>query len=153
MNFTVSYKLQSLGISGSRALITHAERGWVSVLECAMEECFCPGGRGYFELVTHTAAEEQKSWIPTEDHFPLEEGKDGRKVPENVRLAHRKCNRLGHGETKGNIKNRKEAAEERDLERARYPGTEKERAKAWAWDRRLSYPKGAPDFLSDLSPY
>lgn len=155
MNYTVSYKLQRLGISGSRALITRAERGWVSVLECAMKECFCPGGRGYFDVVEHTAPEKKKSWIPTEDHFPLAEGEDGRRVPENVRLAHRKCNRLGHGETEGNKKKRREAAKERDVERDRCRGrTKKDRARAWAWDRRRNaYPKGAPDFLSDLSPY
>ena len=48
MPYTLSYKLQRLGLNGSSAIVIRAERGWVTILECAMEECYCPGGRGFF---------------------------------------------------------------------------------------------------------
>jgi hypothetical protein len=44
VTYTVSYRLQSLGISG--VLVDMAESGLITVLRCQMSACYCPGGGG-----------------------------------------------------------------------------------------------------------
>ena len=97
MNYSVSYMLQRLGLRGSDAIVVLAERGFVTELRCTMPTCYCPGGRGFFEM----RPSQPRDWEPTEDHFPLTKGEGGHKVPENVRLAHKECNRLDWGATHG----------------------------------------------------
>ena len=85
---TVSYELQAKGVRG--VLVEMAERGLITELRCAMPVCYCPGGRGYFD----PRSTRPDHWTPNPDHYPLPRAKGGYLVPENVRLAHKICNRL-----------------------------------------------------------
>lgn len=86
----VPTELRCLGVKG--LLVTAAERGRIKRLRCQMPQCFCPselGGRTYFESVTS----ELSDWMPTYDHYPKSKSVGGKRGFENVRLAHRLCNR------------------------------------------------------------
>jgi hypothetical protein len=96
---SVSDQLRAYGVhntsSSGHALLRAADLGYIKELLCAMEECLYPeqfGGRGYFQEI-HPLPE----WIPTADHYPIARKDGGRLVPENVRLAHRLCNRVAAG--------------------------------------------------------
>src|SRR5436305_1803816 len=55
---------------------------------CEMPQCYCFRGRRYFdERGTHS------DWEPTADHYPRLKMHGGHLTPDNVRLAHRLCNR------------------------------------------------------------
>jgi|SRR5215204_5984205 len=140
--YTVSYKLQRLGFRGTDALVTMAERGFVTELRCVMLTCYCPGGRGFFER----RGTLPDKWTPTQDHFPLTKEKGGRLVPENVRLAHKRCNGLDWGETRGHEMRRKSARAERDEWLADNPGSVSAAESLWVRRRRDAHPEGAPDF-------
>jgi hypothetical protein len=103
VTYTVSYRLQDLGISG--VLVVMAESGLLTELRCQMQSCYCPGGRGYFD---HTTSKEN-DWVPNPDHYPLSRANGGHLVPENVRLAHTRCNRLAAGSSPGHKRRRQEA--------------------------------------------
>lgn len=100
----VAAALRRLGVKG--ILVLAAEEGRIARLECAIPECLCPRGRGYFEPVTR----ELRDWIPTIDHYPKLKHEGGHKTVENVRLAHRLCNRVEYAKAIGR-------PHERDLER------------------------------------
>jgi hypothetical protein len=94
----VARELRCLGVTG--ILLTAAELGKITKLECQMRQCLCPielGGRTYFESVTPDLSD----WMPTHDHRRLK-SQGGQRDVENTRLAHRLCNRsdasirLGH---------------------------------------------------------
>ena len=94
----VATQLRALGVKG--ILIQAAEQGYIGELTCAMPECFCPaelGGRSYFEPngtpLTH--------WMATIDHFPILKEAGGHKTVDNVRLAHRLCNRVDYAKRVG----------------------------------------------------
>jgi hypothetical protein len=75
-----------------------------------MPTCYCPeelGGSTYFE----PASPELPDWMPTRDHFPILKQDGGHLTVDNVRLAHRLCNRIDYTKTMGYPK--------RDLERVR----------------------------------
>lgn len=108
-------QLRALGVRrksrSGRALLQAAELGYVKSLQCAMEECLYPeelGGRSYFEPISRPLPE----WIPTADHFPILQKDGGQLAADNVRLAHRLCNRVGYTEADGipNAKDRAKAA-------------------------------------------
>ena len=103
---TVSYELQARGVSG--VLVEMAECGLISELRCAMPECYCPGGRGYFD----PRSTRPDDWVPTPDHYPLPKRKGGHLVPENIRLAHKLCNRLNEGEGPAYDSQRRKASDE-----------------------------------------
>jgi hypothetical protein len=87
---SVTEQLNSL--NAGRILIRGAERGKITDVLCAMEECLCPGGRSYFEPATH----ELSDWMPTNDHYPIMKSQGGRETVDNSRLAHRLCNRVDY---------------------------------------------------------
>jgi hypothetical protein len=84
----IAARLRELGVKN--VLVTAAEEGRIETLECAIPECLCPRGRGYFEPVTP----ELRDWIPTIDHYPKLKHEGGHRTADNVRLAHRLCNRV-----------------------------------------------------------
>lgn len=95
-------ELRELGQRG--ILITAAERGDITQLACAMDECLCPQGRGYFDRKLHPPSD----WAPSVDHFPILKQDGGKLVLGNVRLAHRLCNRVDYA--KNGIKHAKDRA-------------------------------------------
>ena len=93
----VAGQLRALGVRG--ILITAAEQGYITQLECAMPECHCPeelGGKTFFEHVPESIPE----WVPTPDHINLK-SEGGKLTVENVRLAHRLCNRVDFAKNHG----------------------------------------------------
>jgi hypothetical protein len=51
-------------------------------------QCSCFRGRRYFE-----SRSSHSDWEPTADHYPRLKMHGGHLTPDNVRLAHRLCNR------------------------------------------------------------
>jgi hypothetical protein len=79
-------------------LVLAAERGLISELACAMPECRCPEGRGYFE-----SRRQYARWAPSPDHFPFPARDGGLLAPDNVRLSHYSCNVSEGGKIGGKI--------------------------------------------------
>jgi hypothetical protein len=127
---TVSFELQARGVGG--VLVEMAERGFITELRCQVQDCYCPGGRGYFDPVPT-----KTDWIPTPDHYPLPRAHGGHLVPENVRLAHKKCNQLASGGEPGHDKQRAKAGLEREEWRQTYP-TQSAAEAAWVKRRRAN---------------
>jgi hypothetical protein len=112
---TAAIKLRALGVKG--ILLTAADKGYITQVSCKMPECYCPeelGGACYFEPVSKSLPD----WMPTADHFPALKKDGGRLTVDNVRLAHRLCNRIDYSILIGR-------SHRRDLERVR---TARERA-------------------------
>jgi ribonuclease HI len=85
--------LRVLGVTG--VLLKAAEQGRVTEVACQMPKCLCPeeaGGRRYFERKAHPPID----WMPTPDHYPLLKKDGGKLTVDNVRLAHRSCNRVDY---------------------------------------------------------
>ena len=80
-------KLEALGVRG--ILRQLAQDGQIVDLRCEMPQCYCFRGRSYFEprCVSYS------DWWPTADHYPRLTMHGGHLTPDNVRLAHRLCNR------------------------------------------------------------
>jgi hypothetical protein len=57
-----------------------------------MPQCHCDRGRAHFDR-----AQPQTDWSPTADHYPRLKAHGGHLTPDNVRLAHRLCNRRDYG--------------------------------------------------------
>jgi hypothetical protein len=70
-------------------LILAAERGTITRLMCAIPHCVCPEGREHFEY-----KKGRNFWAPSPDHFPIPARDGGPLTPDNVRLAHWRCNNL-----------------------------------------------------------
>ena len=80
------------------ALLDAADLGDIHDVRCDMEECLFPdelGGRGFFLPKRSNPSD----WSPTAAHGLQKDG--GPLSPENVRLAHRLCNRVASIEAKG----------------------------------------------------
>lgn len=73
-----------------RILVRMAEHGQILELKCEMPQCYCPRGRGHFSEPGST----NKDWRPSPDHYPVLESKGGGLTPDNVRLAHVRCNQV-----------------------------------------------------------
>ena len=89
---TVADELRALGVRG--ILVTAAEQGKIPELKCQMPECLCPqelGGPGHFD----PAPQSLPDWMPTQDHIHLKSA-GGQLTVDNVRLAHRLCNRVDY---------------------------------------------------------
>jgi hypothetical protein len=129
---TVSYELQAMGIRG--VLIEMAERGLISELRCVMPKCYCLGGRGYFDL-TSTSPD---YWIPSADHYPLARRHGGHLVPENIRLAHKLCNRLDFGKGAGYDQQRGKASAEQAQWLEDHPGKRAAVEGLWAEMRKAA---------------
>ncbi len=84
-------ELKKLGVTG--IMITLAEQGEISKVECAAEEnCLCPdelGGGTHFDTIPEPISD----WIPTQDHITLK-SEGGKLTVDNVQLMHRLCNRV-----------------------------------------------------------
>lgn len=103
----VAKELRARGVRG--LLITAAQAGYISDLECQMPECFCPevfGGRRYFE----DRAAPLPDWMPTLEHV-VQRKDGGHRTFENSSLAHRLCNRVDSAILDGR-------PHQRDLDRA-----------------------------------
>ena len=86
-------KLRALGVRG--VLLQAAEQGRITHVACKMPECYCPedlGGACYFE----PRGTPLTDWMPTADHFPKLKSKGGHLTVDDVRLAHRLCNRVDY---------------------------------------------------------
>lgn len=77
---------RTLAQRGARhVLIVAALEGRIEEVACAMPNCLCPEGRGYF-------GPEQRPWGISADRWPIPGRANGKYVPENVRVAHYRCN-------------------------------------------------------------
>ena len=132
VTYTVSYRLQSLGISG--VLVDMAESGLITELRCQMNACYCPGGLGYFD----PTSSKTNDWVPNPDHYPLSKANGGHLVPENVRLAHTVCNRLDSGTSPGHERRRREAHDRLAKWYADHPGRKKAAEALWAEERKAT---------------
>jgi hypothetical protein len=65
-----------------------ARDGQIVDVRCEMPQCYCFRGRGHFEQ-----RGSHSDWEPTADHYPRLKMHGGHLTPDNVRLAHRLCNR------------------------------------------------------------
>ena len=79
-------RLASLGVHG--ILLQLARSGQLIDVRCEMPQCYCFRGRGYFE-----PSATRSDWEATADHYPRLKMHGGHLTPDNVRLAHRLCNR------------------------------------------------------------
>jgi hypothetical protein len=83
-------KLEAWGVRG--ILWQLARDGQLIDVRCEMPQCYCFRGRTYFE--PRSAGSD---WEPTADHYPRLKMHGGHLTPDNVRLAHRLCNRRDYG--------------------------------------------------------
>lgn len=74
-------------------LVQMADRGQLLALKCEMPQCYNPRGRAAFDPVTTPRTD----WAPSPDHYPILKSAGGHLKPENVRLAHVRCNQRDHG--------------------------------------------------------
>jgi hypothetical protein len=83
-------KLDALGVRG--ILRQLAKDGQLLDVRCEMPLCYCHLGRGHFDPRSTGS-----DWTPTADHYPRLKMHGGHLTPDNVRLAHRLCNRVDYG--------------------------------------------------------
>ena len=83
---SVSETLETLGVRG--ILQQLARDGQLVDLRCEMPQCYCFRGRGHFDPRGPSS-----DWEPTADHYPRLKMHHGHLTADNVRLAHRLCNR------------------------------------------------------------
>jgi hypothetical protein len=84
---TAVEKLEALGVR--RGILWQLARdGQIIDVSCEMPQCYCFRGRSYFE-----PRPEAYDWEPTANHYPRRKMDGGHLTSENVRLAHRLCNR------------------------------------------------------------
>src|SRR4051812_11087678 len=81
-------RLEALGVRG--ILRQLARDGQIIDVRCEMPQCYCFRGRSYFDP---RPAGAWSDWGPTADHYPRLKAHGGHLTPDNVRLAHRLCNR------------------------------------------------------------
>jgi hypothetical protein len=79
-------RLEELGVRG--ILRQLAQHGQLIDVRCEMPQCYCSRGRRYFAPNLPPS-----DWSPTADHYPRLKSHGGHLTPDNVRLAHRLCNR------------------------------------------------------------
>jgi hypothetical protein len=79
-------KLAALGVRG--ILRQLARDGQIVDVRCEMPQCYCPRGRSCFD-----PSSSGSEWSPTADHYPRLKMHGGHLTPDNVRLAHKCCNR------------------------------------------------------------
>jgi hypothetical protein len=65
-----------------------ARDGQIVDVRCEMPQCYCFRGRRYFD-----PRGPYSDWEPTADHYPRLKMHGGQLKADNVRLAHRLCNR------------------------------------------------------------
>lgn len=77
--------LAALGVTG--ILLQLARDGQIVGVRCEMPQCYCFRGRTHFDPKSP-----RSDWSPTPDHYPLLKSRGGHLTPDNVRLAHLRCN-------------------------------------------------------------
>ena len=82
---SVVEKLEALGVRG--ILRQLAQDGQILDVRCEMPQCYCFRGRRYFDPKSP-----RSDWSPTPDHYPRLRAHGGHLTPDNVRLAHLRCN-------------------------------------------------------------
>jgi hypothetical protein len=87
---SVAEKLEALGVRG--VLRQLAKDRQIIDVRCEMPQCCCFRGPTYFDPVSA-----ETDWSPTADHYPRLKAHGGHLTPDNVRLAHRLCNRRDYG--------------------------------------------------------
>ena len=83
-------ELERLGVSG--ILRQLAQHGQLVEVRCEMPQCYCSRGRRYFDPRSKPGSD----WEPTADHYPRLKMHGGHLTPDNVRLAHKRCNHLDY---------------------------------------------------------
>jgi hypothetical protein len=84
--------LEKLEARGVRGILRQLARdGQLIDVRCEMPQCYCFRGRRYFD--PKSAHPSYSDWEPTADHYPRLRMHGGHLTPDNVRLAHRLCNR------------------------------------------------------------
>lgn len=84
--------MEELERLGARGILRKlAKDGQIIDVRCEMPQCYCFRGRRYFER------DQRSDWSPTADHYPRLKMHGGHLTPDNVRLAHRLCNRRDYG--------------------------------------------------------
>lgn len=79
-------QLDDLGVRG--ILRQLAKNGQLIDVRCEMPQCYCFRGRRHFD-----PKGPYSDWEPTADHYPRLKMHGGHLTPDNVRVAHRLCNR------------------------------------------------------------
>src|SRR3954447_1230386 len=80
-------RLKALGVRGILSQL--ARDGQIIEVRCEMPQCYCFRGRNHFD----SRGTKPSDWEPTADHYPRLKAHGGHLTPDNVRLAHRLCNR------------------------------------------------------------
>jgi hypothetical protein len=83
--------LEGLGVRG--ILRRLAQDGQLIDVRCEMPQCYCFRGRRHFE----PRSVGYSDWEVTADHYPRLKMHGGHLTADNVRLAHRLCNRRDYG--------------------------------------------------------
>ena len=84
--------LEQLRAWGVRGILCQLARDRQLVdLRCEMPQCYGFRGRRYFDPRSSGS-----DWEPTADHYPRLKMHGGHLTADNVRLAHRLCNRRDH---------------------------------------------------------
>src|SRR4051794_25124580 len=82
---SVVEEFERLGVRG--ILRQLAKGGQIVDVRCEMPQCYCSRGRRYFDQKSS-----RSDWSPTPDHYPKLKAHGGHLTPDNVRLAHLRCN-------------------------------------------------------------
>jgi hypothetical protein len=90
---TAVERLEALGVRRG-ILMRLARDGQLLDVRCEMPQCYYFRGRRHFE--PRPAPPQWDPWEPTADHYPRLKMHGGRLTADNVRLAHRLCNRLDY---------------------------------------------------------
>ena len=83
-------RLEELGVRG--ILMQLARNGQIAEVQCEMPQCYCFRGRRSFDPRPVGG-----DWELTADHYPRLKSHGGHLTADNVRLAHRLCNRRDYG--------------------------------------------------------
>ena len=83
-------RLEDLGVRG--ILRQLARHGQIVDVRCEMPQCYCFRGRKHFDPKSPGGSD----WEPTADHYPRLKMHGGHLTPDNVRLAHKRCNHLDY---------------------------------------------------------
>src|SRR6478736_490385 len=83
-------QLEALGVRG--ILRQLAKDGQIVDVRCEMPQCYCFRGRRHFD-----PRPSGSDWSLTADHYPRLKMHGGHLTADNVRLAHRLCNRRDFG--------------------------------------------------------
>src|SRR3954453_21324431 len=78
-------RLKALGVRGILSQL--ARDGQIIEVRCEMPQCYCFRGRRHFDPKST-----RSDWSPTPDHYPRLKSHGGHLTPDNVRLAHLRCN-------------------------------------------------------------